>query len=313
MNIMNEKKVGKKHSIGKRIWKYRYQYMLVLPAIAFLFVFCYIPMYGITLAFKDLKPLEGILGSPWVGFKHFKRLFDAYSFWEVVRNTLMITFGKLIFSFPMPIILAIFINEIRNEKVKKLFQTASYLPHFLSWVIVSSIAATILGLQGPIAAVVEWFGGEPKDLLSYPQYFRPIVIITDIWKGVGWSSIIYLASITGINPELYEAAEIDGAKRQQKIRYITLPGIKSTIITLFIMSVGGIMSAGFDQIFNMYRTTTMSTGDILDTFVYRHGIYQADYSYGTAAGLFKNVIGFLLLLSTNAVVKKLTAGEEGVL
>lgn len=303
---------GQRSRVFKEIWRFRWAYLLVLPFFGFLVVFRYFPMYGILLAFKNFKPLEGIMGSPWAGTKYFEQLFKSYSFWQVMRNTLIITGSKLLISFPMPIILAIFVNEIRNKKMKKVFQTISYLPHFLSWVVVAPILYNVFALNGPINWIITKLGGEATFFWVMPQYFRKLVIVTDIWKGVGWSSIIYLAAITAIDPGLYEAAEIDGANKLRKIWHITIPGIRSTIITLFIMQVGSIMSAGFDQIFNMYSESTLSTGDILDTFVYRQGIISANYSFGTAAGLFMNVVGFGLLIITNLVVNKLTDGEEGL-
>ncbi len=301
-----------KQGLFKRIWKMRVYYLLFLPFLAFIIIFKYIPMYGATLAFKDFRVLEGILGSPWVGFKYFNQLFSAASFREVLRNTLIISLEKLLFGFPVPIILALFINEIRNEHVKKTFQTFSYLPHFISWVIAASLVTDVLSLNGPVNTVIQALGGESVYFMADTRYFRPVLILSSIWKGCGWSSIIYIAAITGIDPELYEAAKVDGAKKLQQIRSITLPCIRTTILTVFILDIGGIMSAGFDQIYNLYSPVVYKVADVLDTYTYRQGLEQNNYSYATAAGLFQNGVGFILVIISNYVVKKLSDGEEGL-
>ena len=287
-------------------------YLVALPVILFFILFHYKSMYGVIIAFKNFSPTKGIMGSDWVGFKYFERIFKAHSFLEVLRNTLVISSMKLIFTFPMPIILAVFINEIRNERMKKLFQTFSYLPHFISWVIAASLITELVSLNGPINAIIEFFGGNPIFFRVSKEHFRGLLVVTDIWKGVGWGSIVYVAAITGIDQQLYEAARIDGAKKLQEIWHITLPSIRPTIITLFIFAVGGLMSAGFDQIYNLYSGAVYEVADVLDTFVYRNGIGDGNYSYATAAGLFQNVIGFALLIVTNFIVKKLSDGEEGI-
>lgn len=293
----------------RRMWPY---YIMIVPFLAFMIVFDYFPMYGVTLAFKDFKVLSGIMGSPWVGFKYFKQLFDAYSFWEVLRNTLIISLEKIVFCFPVPIILAIFINEIRNDKIKRTFQTFSYLPHFISWVIAASFVIDVFSLKGPVNYIIGALGGKSVYFMADVRYFRGLLIITDIWKGCGWGSIVYLAAITGIDVELYEAADIDGANKLQSIWHITLPGIRSTIITLFILKIGHLLSAGFDQIYNLYSSAVYSVADVLDTFTYRKGIIGTDYSYATAAGLFKNGIGFILVVLSNFVVRRLNDGEGGL-
>lgn len=286
--------------------------MLLLPFLAFIIIFKYAPMYGITLAFKDFKIRYGIIGSPWAGFKYFEQLFNSFSFYEVLRNTIVISIEKLIFCFPAPIILAIFINEIRNDRIKKVFQTFSYLPHFISWIIAASFVSDIFALNGPINTVITALGGDKIYFMADTRYFRSVLITSNIWKTVGWSSIVYIAAITGINQGLYEAAEIDGAKKMHLIWHITLPGIRTTIITLFILEVGKIMSAGFDQIYNLYSPAVYSVADVIDTYTYRQGIEQTNYSYATAAGLFQNVIGFILVIISNVVVKRLSDGEEGL-
>lgn len=296
----------------QRIYEMRAYYYLIIPFCAFLFIFKYVPMYGITLAFKDFRIKDGIFGSPWAGFKYFEQLFTSFSFEEVLGNTIIISLMKLVFCFPFPIILAIFVNEIRNEKVKRTFQTISYLPHFISWVIASSLIRDVLSFSGPINMILQLLGYEPIYFLANTDYFRSVLVISSIWKGCGWSSIVYIAAITGIDQELYEAARIDGANKMRQIWHITLPGIRSTIITLFIMDVGGIMSAGFDQIYNLYSPIVYSVADVLDTYTYRQGILDQNYSYATAAGLFQNVIGFIMVVIANIIVNKLSDGEEGL-
>lgn len=299
-------------SLLQRMYKMRTYYLLLLPFLAFIIIFKYVPMYGITLAFKDFKIRYGIMGSPWAGMKYFQQLFESYSFFEVLRNTIIISLEKLIFCFPIPIALAIFINEIRNERVKKTFQTFSYLPHFISWIIAASFVEDIFALQGPINTVITALGGKAVYFMADVRYFRLVVILTSIWKNCGWSSIVYIAAITGIDQEQYEAAEMDGARKLQTIWHITLPGIRTTIITLFILEVGKLMSAGFDQIYNLYSPAVYSVADILDTYTYRQGIVNTNYSYATAAGLFQNVVGFILVIASNILVKRLSDGEEGL-
>ena len=295
----------------RQVYKMRVYYYLLIPFMAFIILFKYVPMYGITLAFKDFKVRSGIMGSPWAGLKYFRQLFESYSFFEVLQNTLIISLEKLIFSFPIPIVLAIFINEIRNDRVKKTFQTFSYLPHFISWIIAASFIQDIFALNGPVNVIISSLGGKPIYFMADSRYFRSVIILSNVWKTCGWSSIIYIAAITGIDPQLYEAAEIDGANKMQRIWHITISGIRSTILMLFILEVGKIMSAGFDQIYNIYSPAVYDVADILDTYTYRQGIVNRNYSYATAAGLFQNAIGFILVILSNLMVKKLS-DEEGL-
>lgn len=287
-------------------------YLFILPFLIFLLIFNYAPMYGLTLAFKDFRVLDGIWGSPWAGLKYFQQLFSGFSFKEVLGNTIIISLMNLFFGWPVPIILAIFICEIRNERIRKSFQTISYLPHFISWVIAASLIEEMLSLNGPINAIIRQMGGDAVYFMADPKYFRWILVLTGIWKGCGWSSIIYVSSIMGIDQELYEAARIDGAGKMQEIWHITLPGIRSTIIILFIMKIGGLLSDNFDQIYNLYSPSVYSVGDVIGTYTYRQGIIENNYSYATAAGLFQNVIGFMLVLISNLVINKLSDGEEGL-
>lgn len=312
-HALNEQTVEvRKQSLWRRIWKNRALYLCLLPFMLFLFTFQYRAMYGLTLAFKDFRILQGISASPWAGMKYFQQLFKGYSFLEVLRNTLLISLQKLIFCFPVPIALALFINEIRNARIKKVFQTFSYLPYFISWIVAASLFQEILSLNGPINEVITNLGGKAIYFLADIKYFRGVLILTDIWKGCGWSSIIYLAAIAGVDQEMYDAAQIDGANKWQQIWYVTLPCIRTTILTLFIIQVGNVMFAGFEQVYNMYSPAVYSVADIIDTYVYRQGIEQTRFSYATAAGLFQNGIGFVLVIISNFITKKLSDGEEGL-
>lgn len=286
---------------------------MFLPGFLFLLVFAYGPMYGLLLAFKDYSFDLGIMGSPWVGLKHFKTFFSSSTALSALKNTIIISFLKLAFGFPMPILLAILINEIQDGPFKKVTQTVSYLPHFISWIIVAGILTNLLSPStGTINYIINFFGGEPIMFLSSTSWFRTILVISDIWKGIGWGSVIYLAAISGISSEQYEAALIDGASRLQCIRYITLPSLKSIIGIMLLMQMGNLMSAGFDQVFNLYSPSVYAVGDIIDTFVYRMGIGQMMYSFNTAVGLFKSVVNFLLVISVNLITKKLNDGESAM-
>ena len=293
---------------------YRKNYVLTLmfiPVIAYYFLFKYAPMYGIVLAFKDYSIRKGILGSPWVGFTVFEELFATHTFVRAFRNTVIISLLRWIFGFPMPIILALMLNELKNLRFKKTMQTISYLPHFLSWIILTGLFTQLLSpTNGPINYIISLLGGKPIYFLADNAWFRSTMVVTGIWKEIGWGSIVYLATIAGIDTELYEAAECDGATRWQKMFRITLPLMKPTIVILLIMNCGSILEAGFDQIFNFYNSAVYETGDIIDTYVYRRGIGDMEYSISTAVGLFKNVIGFILVTGTNFIAKRL--GEGGI-
>ncbi|WP_442050929.1 ABC transporter permease [Paenibacillus sp. 2TAB19] len=265
------------------------------------------------LAFKDFSPRLGIIGSPWVGLDHFKFLFfQSPDFMRIFRNTLLISFYNIIFGFPAPIILALLLNELRFKMFKRIAQSISYIPHFFSWVVLSGIIIVMLSpSEGPINFLMKMVGLEPIYFLADTNYFRATLVATNIWKEIGWGTIIYLAALSGIDPTLYEAAVIDGANRRKQIWYITIPSLLPVITIMFILSLGGILNAGFDQIFNLYNPAVYEVADVIDTYVYRAGILGAQFGLTTAVGLFKNVIGIMLVLSTNYVVKKL--GQEGVL
>lgn len=303
-----------KTSLLKTMYKYRWAYILLIPVIAFFIVFHYVPMYGIVLAFKKYAIRKGILGSPWIGLTNFERLFGSAMFLRTVRNTVLISAYRIIFGFPMPILFALMLNEITNTKFKKTVQTISYLPHFISWVILGGIITELLSpTRGAINYLLQLLGFEPVYFMANSQYYRPILVISGIWKEMGWSSIIYLAAIAGIPTEQYEAAAIDGASRLKCMWYITLPSIMSVVSIQLIMSVGGILSAGFDQVFNTYNSLLYETGDIIDTYAYRVGLEgKMDYSLSTAISLFKNGIGFVLVIGTNWAAKKLSHGEGGI-
>lgn len=283
--------------------------LMLLPVVAYFIIFRYIPMGGLIIAFKDYKLGLGILKSPWNGIENFRYAFSTVTFRRSLVNTLYISVYKTIFGFPMPIILAIFLNEIRHIRFKRTIQTISYLPHFLSWVVVAGLFMNILspnvGMLNYI--LTQWFGlSKPIYFLGNNTTFRPTLVVTDIWKNVGWGSILYLATIAGIDPSLYESAVCDGATRFQRIRYITLPSLLPTITILLILNLGSILDAGFDQIFNLYNTAVYPTGDIIDTYVYRYGLGEMRYAFGTAVGLFKNSIGFILVIGTNAVARRIS-------
>lgn len=295
--------------LRKRIIKYKALIVMMLPAVIFFAVFSYAPMYGVVLAFKDFSISKGIMGSDWVGFYYFNKLFSSSRFWEVIQNTLIISILKLVIGFFPPIIFALFLNEIQTKWFKKLTQTASYLPYFISWIVMAGIIREVFSANGVINQIVTSFGGEAQIWLSKKSYFRTILVSTDIWKGFGWGSIIYISAISSIDPQLYEAASLDGAGRFQKMLRITIPCLVPVITINLILAMGGVLNAGFDQIFNLTNSSVKSVADIIDTYVYEIGIQKRDYSLSTAVGLFKSVIAMFLVVSTNFVAKKIN-GED---
>lgn len=296
-----------KMSLGERVWKYKAFYFFLLPAIIWYAIFCYYPMYGVLIAFKNFKFNLGILGSQWVGLRYFKNFLGDSYFWNIVKNTLVISVLKLVCGFPAPIILALFINEMRNLRYKKVVQTLSYLPHFVSWVVVVALLTKLLSPNnGAINELRHAINPDAKPIffLGEPGWFYPIVVLSDIWKNVGWGSIIYLAALTGIDPEQYEAAELDGANRWQKMRHITLPGIYPTIGILMILSLSGILNAGFDQIYLIQKPSTLHLSEVLDTYVLKRGLQQGQFSYSTAVGIFRSVVSMILIVSVNAMSRR---------
>lgn len=305
-SVRNEKKLERQRWFRK-LYGQRHLQIMALLGVAWMIVFNYIPMYGIIIAFKEFNIVKSIGEAPWVGLEHFKEFFSDDDFTTVMRNTLGISLLKLFIGFPLPIIFAIFLNEIRSVRYKRTIQTISYLPHFLSWVILGGILMTWLADIGIINKILMALHmiDEPITYLAEPKYFWGIIITSDIWKELGWSAIIYLAAIASISPEMYEASTIDGAGRFQKMWYITLPSIKSTISILFILAVGGVLNSNFDQILVLRNTLNESASNVIDIFVYHTGIQNGRYSYAQAVSLFKSVIAIILLLIANKVTKKL--------
>ena len=294
-------------SLGKRIWQARYLYLLLLPGLIWFIVWCYIPMDGVLLAFKKYNAKLGILGSQWIGLTNFKRIFITPAAKQSILNTLAISLTRLIVEFPVPILLALLINEVRGKTTKKILQTVYTFPHFLSWVVVSLILSNFFSNNGLVNAVLEGLGFEKINILASVPFFRPLLYMTSNWKEAGWSSIIYLAAITSIDPTLYEAAQIDGASRFQQAIYVTLSGIRETIVLLLILAVGGMMNAGFDQIFNMQNGSVKQVSQIIDTYVYEI-TFQASPNYGfsAAVGIFKSVINLFLMLIANYAAKRIS-------
>lgn len=290
--------------------KQRYLYLLMLPGILYFLVYKYVPMLGLVIAFKDYNPFQGIWGSPWAGFKHFQTIFSNKDVIQIIWNTLSISFLQILFAFPVPIVLALMLNEARSQTFKRLIQSVVYLPHFLSWVVVAGITVIFLRSEGLINKVLEFMGLPDIPFLTDPHFFQPLIILQVIWKEAGWGTIIFLAALAGVNPQLYEAATMDGAGRFKQMWHITLPALKSTIILLFILRLGSVLDTGFEQIFLMLNPFNMPVGNVLDTFVYFKGIQQADYGFATAVGLFKGVVGLILVVIANRLAKKF--GEEGL-
>ena len=277
---------------------------MLLPGMIFLVIFSIIPMFGIVMAFQNFVPAKGIFGSKFVGLAQFRRLFMLPDFRQILENTLIIALSKIIVGTLLAIVFAVLLNECRNVRYKRFIQTAVYLPHFLSWVILAVMFSNIFSYTGIINQLVTALGGEPVMFMISNTWFRPIIIGTDVWKEFGYNAVIYVAAMTSIDPSLYEAADIDGAGRWKKIIHITLPGILPTIILMGTLSIGNVLNAGFDQVFNMYSPLVYRTGDIIDTYVYREGLVNIQYSFATAVGLFKSVISFVLLTTAYKLADK---------
>ncbi|QHW35090.1 sugar ABC transporter permease [Paenibacillus rhizovicinus] len=289
----------------------KYLYLLLLPGMLLILLFRYVPMYGIIIAFQDFNIFQGMNDQEWVGFAQFSRLFHSPDFIEILRNTILISVYKLLCAFTIPVILSLLLNELRHVAFKRVTQSIIYLPHFISWVIFSGILISFLNpVDGMVNAIIEMFGGKPIDFLGDTRYFRSILVISDSYKEVGWGTIIYLAAISGVSPELYESARMDGANKARQMWHVTLPAIRPVIIILLILSLANILEAGFQQIYLLYSPLVYDVSDIIDTYVYRVGIQDANYSYATAAGLFKSVVAMVLIVSVNKIVKK--AGQDGL-
>ena len=281
-------------------------YLMILPVLLYYFLFCYKPMYGAVIAFKNFMPGRGIANSPWVGLQNFTDFFTSIYCFRVIKNTLVISLVSIIFGFPAPIILALLLNEIQNNAFKKTVQTITYMPHFISLVVVCGMILEFTSNTGFITYFLHYFGFPLTNMMNHANYFVPVYVISDIWQGIGWGSIIYLAALTGIDPSLYEAAEIDGAGRWKQLLHVTLPGIMSTVVIMLILRMGGIMSVGYEKIILLYNPATYSTADVISSFTYRKGLQDFDWSYSTAVGLFNSAINFVFLVLTNWMSKKFT-------
>jgi len=295
----------KAKQIITRIKRYKYLYLLFLPVLVWYIMFRYVPMYGIVIAFKNYNLFTGIADSPWVGFMYFKQFFESIFFWRLLRNTFLISLYGLVFGFPAPIVLALLFNELKNGIFKRVTQTISYLPHFISTVIIVSMFVEFLSpSRGLVNNFIAALGGDRIYFLGDPKYFRGIYTLMNIWRGVGWGTIIYLAALTGINPELYEAAYIDGCNRFKQTIHVTLPGIANTIIIMLIFRIGDLLSVGSESIILMYNPTIYETADVISTYVYRRGLVEAQYSFAAAVGLFDALIGLALIAIANSLSKR---------
>lgn len=292
--------------IKRQLYKGRHVYIMMLPVMAYYIIFHYWPMYGVIIAFKDFRPLKGILGSEWIGFANFIDFFNSYYFWNLIRNTLLLSIYSLIWGFPAPIILALLLNEVKNKYFKSTVQTISYLPHFISMVVIVGMMLDFLSTNGLINNIIVMLGGESYQYMGDPDWFRTIYVASGIWQGVGWGSIIYLAALSGVDPQLYEAAVVDGAGRWKQMIHITLPSIAPTIIILLIMDMGRIMNVGFEKVLLMQNPLNKETSNIIATFVYERGLIQNDFSYSTAVGLFNNIISLALLVAVNNISRRVT-------
>jgi len=301
---------GKQRHSSSRVWrsitKHRWMYLMVLPAVAYFIIFQYLPLWNAQIAFKDFQPLLGVWKSPFIGFDHFVTFFKSFYFDQLISNTIIISVLKLVVGIPMAIFLALALYETTFKRFRTLVQTVAYLPHFLSWVIMFGVLLMLLSPgDGLINAVIKASGGKPIAFLTSPEWFRFVVVASDVWKETGWGTIIYLAALMGIDPTLYEAAQVDGASRLQRIWFISLPGILPVIVILTMLRLGHILNAGFNQIFILYSLPVYSVGDIIDTWVYRQGILDFQFSLATAVGLFKGVIGLVLILAANRAAKRI--------
>ncbi|PWU67343.1 ABC transporter permease [Gracilibacillus dipsosauri] len=302
---------SKSNELLKKLIRYRYVYLLILPGLLFLIVFKFIPMWGLILSFQEYNPFQGILGSEWVGFKNFTDLFSSEQFYMMFRNTLLINLFSLVFYFPLPIILALMLNEVRHEVFKRVNQSIVYLPHFLSWVVVVSITYFMLSADvGVLNKLLNQWDMEQAALMSNPKFFWILLTLQSIWKDAGWGTIIFLAAIAGVDPQRYEAAVMDGANRWRQIWHITLPAIRPTIIILLILRLGSMMDVGFEQVLLMYSPVVREVAEVFDTYAYTQGILRGQISVGVTVGMFKGIVGLLLVVSSNWIVKRF--GYEGL-
>ncbi|SHJ00630.1 putative aldouronate transport system permease protein [Clostridium amylolyticum] len=304
--VTTKKRISFRQRLKKDFRINKYVYIMAIPMIVFFILFSYVPMYGVTIAFKDFSPKLGIINSPWIGFKHFKAFFNSIYFARTLKNTVLMSFYSLLWGFPAAIILALLLNEIRREKFKRLVQTVTYLPHFISLVVICGMLIDFTSTDGLINSILVNFGVEPVNWLTKPEWFRTIYIGSGVWQSIGWDSIIYLAALSGIDPSLYEAATVDGAGRWKQLLHITLPGIAPTIVIMLILNIGGLMSVGYEKIILLYNPMTWETSDVISSYVYRKGLIGADYSFSTAVGLLESAVGFVLLVLANKFSKKIS-------
>ncbi|WP_239635342.1 sugar ABC transporter permease [Paenibacillus sp. H1-7] len=295
----------------KRLKRDKWMYILLLPGLLYFAIFKYVPMWGVLLAFKNYQPFTGFMNSEWVGLDHFRDFFQNPDFPRLLRNTLLLSFYNLVFFFPAPIVIALMLNEIRKDFYKRTIQTLIYVPHFISMVIVASISYVFLTTEGGIVnSLLEQYTGQKIDFLSNPDWFRPLIILQTMWKECGWGTIIFLAALAGVDTEQYEAAIVDGANRWRQMWHITLPSVRSTIIILLILRVGDVLENGFEQIYLMTNALNREVADVFDTYVYMMGITQGAFSYSTAVGLFKSIVGVILVFTSNYLAKKF--GQSGI-
>lgn len=296
-----------RRTLAKDFLTNKYLYLMIIPVLAYYVIFHYAPMYGALIAFKNYSPMKGILGSPWVGLAHFESFFSSYYFWRIFKNTVLISLYSLLFEFPMPILLALLLNEVKNKTFKKTAQSITYMPYFISMIVICGMIKDFTNSGGFMNTIfVSFLGTDGQAMLQKPELFRSIYVISDIWQRIGWESIIYMAALTGIDQEQYEAARIDGASRLQQVWNITLPGILPVIVIMFILRTGNLLNVGFEKIILLYNPVIYETADVISSFVYRKGLLEFNWSYSSAVGLFNSVLNLLLLIAANRLSKKVT-------
>lgn len=300
-------RVEGRQNFWRHLYRDRFFVAMTLPVMLYFLLFSYYPMYGVLIAFKHYMPSKGVLGSEWAGLIYFQQFFGGLYFGRLLRNTLLISLYSLLWGFPIPILFALMLNEFRDGPFKRMVQTCSYLPHFISLVVTCGMIINFLSpTNGIVNAMIRVLGGKPINFLGKPQYFRTVYVASGIWQEFGWNSIIYIAALTGVDPQLYEAAKMDGAGRLKQMLYVTLPSIMNTMVVLLILNIGNIMSVGFEKIILLYNSSTYETADVISTYVYRQGLQSLQYSYSSAVGLFNSVINVILLVLSNAVAKRIT-------
>lgn len=297
---------NKRSATIKNIKKNKVLYIMMIPVLAYFLTFCYAPMFGVIMAFENYKPGKGIFGSEWVGFQNFIDFFQSYYFWRLLRNTLVISLKDIVISFPLSILFALMLNEVKHQKFKKTVQTISYLPYFISLVVVCGLVKDFTESSGFISNIIASLGGPQNGILSEPSYFQSIFVWSNVWQNLGYNSIVYISALAAIDPQLYEAARVDGANRLKQILYISLPGITPTIIIMLILRVGSIMTVSYQKIILLYGPSTYETADVISSFIYRKGLINNDYGYATAVGLFNSLVNLILIIATNKLSQKYT-------